>query len=273
MIKINRFRKIFRRKHNRKQKREPNRNIEYSASITVEAALIIPIFLFLCIRLISLFELMNTYSQIQMSLFETNQKNVKELHKIELQNQWTVSKKVSDYLKEIEFNYKSIKNGKRGFSYINTTVLDENDCIDLVVAYQIKPLLENNFANTSFLSRCKMRVWTGYDVLKNVQEKNKKEIAYITETGTVYHTNRKCSHLNLTLKIISKKKSSYATNYNGVTYEACEMCGYLEMSKEIIITNYGTKYHTNKLCSGIKRTIIGIEIDKIRNRRKCSRCL
>ena len=64
----------------------------------------------------------------------------------------------------------------------------------------------------SIVSCCYMRAWTGYDVERNAGGSESEEYVYITETGTVYHRERNCTHLTLSIELAGKDEVEQLRN-------------------------------------------------------------
>ncbi len=50
-------------------------------------------------------------------------------------------------------------------------------------------------------------------------------IVYVAENGTVYHLSRSCSHLDLSIRPIDRGDVDNARNAGGGKYKPCEICG------------------------------------------------
>ena len=50
-------------------------------------------------------------------------------------------------------------------------------------------------------------------------------IVYVAENGTVYHLSRSCTHLDLSIRPINSDRVGDARNSGGGKYKRCEICG------------------------------------------------
>lgn len=175
-------------------------------------------------------------------------------------------------------NSSCIQEGFQGVSFYYTKVLDDENCIDIIVSYRIRiPLPILGLSDMGARQRIRVRAWNGHKVTATyVENQNAEEeeiIVYITETGRVYHRSDQCSHIKLSTKQVSMI-SPGLRNVNGGRYYPCEICcknkGNTE--GEFYITDYGVRYHQNKNCSRIKRTVQKISISKVEERKPCKRC-
>ena len=160
-------------------------------------------------------------------------------------------------------------------SMLRSSVMKENGIVDLIADYRLTPAL--NFfklPGISLCSRAYAHAWTGYDAEGTDDGDGSDErIVYITETGTVYHLSRSCSHLNLTILSIRNGTQDSYRNKAGERYSLCALCGPAPPTQSnIYITSEGSNYHSSLSCSALKRTIYEIPISEVGSRKACSRC-
>ncbi|MFI3212924.1 MAG: hypothetical protein R3Y24_06235 [Eubacteriales bacterium] len=211
--------------------------LSIQASMTIEGAIGIPLFLFFMITILSLIHMYQEYSV-----------GLSDLHQ--------QGKQLAMY----------------GYGYGEIIAFDD-DMVELNNYIEVKPIISEMIFPTIYaLNKCYMRQWTGYDVEHVTEESIEDEYVYITENGTVYHESRSCSYLNLSIKMIDKSALLTSKNVDGTGYSPCELCGDAGMGDLYYITDYGTRYHKSLSCSGLKRTIQSILRSEINGRPPCSRC-
>ena len=266
-------------------------------SLTLETALVLPIFLSLTISLISILEMMNLYARVEYALHETARemavtaypayyiKSIGEEYfesdtDLELPDASILNPVLSETLVRTLFteqfglnnlNKSLIKNGEAGIFFFRSSVIDEKGDIDLCVTYKVEPLF-NIFkvGEMTFANRVKVHSWIGY---KSDSNDGEEEYVYITENGSVYHTNRSCTHLRLSIDTVSKSDIENCRNKDGKKYEKCKKCaGNISDAEFFYITDYGEAYHTSLSCSGLKRTIYKVKLSEVSDRKKCERC-
>ena len=118
-----------------------------------------------------------------------------------------------------------------------------------------------------------VRTWIGRDpnhTLGWKGEEKEKEMVYVTLHGEVYHRDLKCSHIHLSIRLVSDIQRETLRNENGEKYYACEYCG--GGSGMVYITESGNRYHSSLMCSGLKRSILKVPITQLEGMRPCSRC-
>jgi hypothetical protein len=98
-------------------------------------------------------------------------------------------------------------------------------------------------------------------------------MVYITETGSVYHIKIDCSHIKLSVREVFGLPYDLRNEY-GAKYDSCEACCTGREVEDAIyyITSDGTKYHTRRTCSKIKRNVREIRLSEVGNRAPCKRC-
>ena len=259
-------------------------------SLTVEAALILPIFLFAVLTYLYIAEAIRfsgnteealhqsarqlaTYSYAyEHALGETETGNLISSKGLSL----TVGKSMvmkhlgSDYADE-----SPVEGGSGGISFLRSSVLEGDEIIDLVVSYKVDtPFDIFGIKNFGVINRARIRAFTGYDNTrrKDSDSEEDEETVFITEHGTVYHRNINCSHLKITVRETTKADVSGERNDNGGRYYPCEFCGNRSASDRLYITSEGDRYHTTLTCSALKRGIQAVPLSKVGDRRACMTC-
>ena len=120
--------------------------------------------------------------------------------------------------------------------------------------------------------QCVVKPWTGYDVTGTKTREEEDSIVYMTEHGSVYHKNRACTYLTLSIRAVAFYSLPEKKNMSGESYKACEYCGENRMVTVVFITSYGNKYHTSTKCQGLKRTIRSIPLSQVKGVNPCQKC-
>lgn len=257
--------------------------------MTVEASLILPIFMMLLMNLLSMIEVYRIHSSVAMSLWEEGRNVAKYLYLKEAGEEafdvlgemsserlgaiWTSLSARRQIIKDLE-NYpiweKIVKSGENGFFVAGE--IEESGIVQIDCSYRIHPLfasltpvskeLENHYYG---------HAWIGY-VLDGGKTDEEEIWVYITETGTVYHKNRGCSYLNPSIRSVSAGEVGKLRNRSGAIYYECPLCDDLPAVSNCYITDYGTDYHRSITCSGLKRTIYAIKLSEAEGKGACSKC-
>lgn len=256
-----------------------------SASMTVEASLVLPLFLFAFLNLVSIIEVYRFQSNMSAAMHSVAKQMA--AHGIEYEalsdgSVGTVEKaaltvyaanRVKNIVGEDYFEASPIMDGFTSISWFNSHVMEEDDCIDLAAVYNIKPPVSiMSFKGLRMYNRMCARAWTGYD---NENQKNlagnEEKIVYITPEGKVYHNSRVCTYLKLSIVSVDLSFIENMRNKNGEKYYPCESCGG-GGKKVVFATDYGNRYHSTLQCSGLKRTIMAVPLSEAGGRGECTKC-
>lgn len=183
------------------------------------------------------------------------------------------------YLNTEQINRSCIKGGFQGISFDQSSLSGSEDTIDIIATYQIEmPIRLFIIERMNMVQRIKLHKWTGYEVeavyhTEDAKEDTEDEFVYITETGSVYHKDRSCSHIKLTVSAVTGIPDNLR-NDSGGKYYPCESCctGKESTLATFYITSDGTRYHTRRDCSKIKRSVREIKSSEIGSRTPCKRC-
>ncbi|TCL54282.1 hypothetical protein EDD76_12152 [Kineothrix alysoides] len=259
------------------------------ASMTVEAALAVPFFLFFIMNILVIFDMLRLHGNIEEAIHQTgNQmafcgyayKNVEELgfslpdemSSIAMSEVYARGRVIrilgTDYL-----NNTCLSSGAAGLHFVKSSVMKEDDVIDFIVSYKVKPLIGIiGFADFPMENRYYGRAWTGYDVENGQGGQEDDPIVFIAENGVVYHTSRNCTYLCPSINMISAFQKDNIRNEQGEKYHACERCGRAGIQGVLYITSQGNRYHNSLKCSGLKRTIYAVHLSETGGKGKCSKC-
>ena len=120
-------------------------------------------------------------------------------------------------------------------------------------------------------SQCVIKAWNGYDISKENNE-TYETMVYVTEHGKVYHKNRGCNYLVLSIQQIALSQIDEKRNKSGECYDACESCNNQSFVTLVYITDYGNKYHTTTKCQGLKRSVKSIPFSQAEGMELCKKC-
>ena len=111
------------------------------------------------------------------------------------------------------------------------------------------------------------RAWIGFTELENQEV-----FVYITPNGSVYHLSSNCTHLRLSVKAVTMNQALKIKNNHGEKYRSCSLC--IDLPGLLVyVTEEGECYHTERSCSGLKRTIRLVPISQVEQRECCMRCM
>lgn len=247
-----------------------------NASFTVEAALVLPVFLYLTVGTLSFITLMGRAGTLESAIQDTAKQMAVYSYAVKNNGGEAGSLKGGVSAVYARSRLQKYTKGLKGFHLSYSAFLNENEEIDLVAAYRVSsdmPLF--SFGNPEILQRGFVRAWTGQDFRKKAGNGNgttgSKESVYVTENGSVYHKNLNCTHLRLSIRQVSTGAAAGLRNRYGAKYYACSCCK-SGTGSTVYITNTGNRYHVSLSCSGLKRTIRSISVSEADNLPPCSKC-
>lgn len=266
------------------------------AGMTVEAALVLPMFLFFFLNLGSAMEIMRFHGRIETALWSVGREMaiygsaitgpgalvnlnsasgestedlaiLQDLGNLALSYTY-VGNRIEECLGKAYLESAPLKAGTKGLQYLGTNLLNNKDMLELQVTYQIEPLYSfGAFGRFAMENRYYGRLWTGYEVTGE-----KEAIYYLTENAEVFHTTKNCTHLMLAVKSVGWKEARTGVNEYGNLYRPCEKCAVGTPIAQVWIADKGDCYHFREGCSGLKRTYRAVDWEEAQRYRPCSRC-
>lgn len=250
----------------------------FQGSLTVEAALVLPLFLFFMIAAIQYAAALDAAVRYGAALSQTGKTMAAAAYAVQheageggaaaaaLSGAYAHQKVVA-----LAGKSKAVKNINMALS----SFLQEDDRIDLVMTYQIRsPVGLVKLPGNFFLQRACVRAWTGRSESGGADREDRegegKELVYVTQTGSVYHEDPNCTHLRLSIRRIDREAVDSLRNSGGEKYHACEKCGG-GSGAGVYITNEGNRYHGSLSCSGLKRTVRQVDREEC-GLRACKKC-
>lgn len=217
-------------------------------SFTVEAALVIPFCFFVLMSLFSLFQSIVRQNNVQMGMLQAAQAYSCQ----------------EGRLSSLEIFSK------------NGVVLQWNEKEDSTLCftnYTIEiPFLGSRLCK---LNRYQQMAVSNYKGISMIPEESGEEIVYLAENGQVYHRNRECTYLRIIVQTVTLGQSVGLRNQSGGKYYPCEGCckgRTLQEEDTVYLTSYGDRYHWNKTCSKLKRTVREVYRSEVGNLPACSKC-
>lgn len=240
-------------------------------SMTVEAALTIPVFLFAVLCLIYLLEVQALRISVHSAAQGAAKNAAVDIVTVPVLN---VFKFKSDMVRMIgadRLEGSIIQGGKSGISCLGSLYYPSTGEIHVRISYKIR-LPFPGFTDIGVRQKDTfiVKAWTGYT--KPDVEDEDGEIVYITDSGSVYHTDYQCSYLQLSIRFLPSTGLSGIRNLGGARYRACEKCVHGSAMAGVYVTDSGNRYHNSLNCSGLKRLIRAVQKSKVYGKAACSRC-
>lgn len=262
-----------------------------SGSMTVEAAIVLPVFLFFFLNVLWIIEIYRLHSTLLFSLREVGRELSVYAYAYDKIVQEEEDSGLEALMENATFSYLYVKGrveeqagmdyldtsplagGSQGISYLDSSILQQGDIIDLTASYAVAPFVKiAGFYPALCYSRYYGRAWTGYDVEKEAGEETEVIYVYVAENAKVYHIERSCTHITLSVRQIALEETEKIKNQYGEKYTPCEIC-ITDGKGSIYITSTGNRYHQSLECSGLKRTIMVMPRPEAEKHYKmCQRC-
>ena len=149
-----------------------------------------------------------------------------------------------------------VSGGSGGLSFLGSSWMEDGDWIEIRVSYRIRlPISFGNLMEIPVTQICRRRAWTG-NLAEDGGSGEEEELVYVTENGTVYHCSMECTHLNLSIREVAFGSVDGRRNEAGGRYRPCERCAkYSDTPAIVWITQEGNRYHTDRECGGLKRNV------------------
>ena len=250
------------------------------AGMMVEAAVVLPLMLFFLLNLSCAVELIRLHGNLQLALWDVGSRLAVYGYALEdsdvasLFSGFYIQDQVIEYAGKDYLDNSPLKNGSQNISMWKSNIFSSNDELDVILTYPVAPwsgLVP--FTSFRMANRYYAHIWSGYEIPDDPEQSEQElDIVYIAENGVVYHENRNCTHLVLSVREVSRSVAETAVNQWGRGYSPCEKCNPESASLTLYITDEGERYHSDRNCSGLKRTVFSILRSNITGYRACSRC-
>lgn len=239
-------------------------------SMTLEASLVLPLFLFAMTASMLFGEMIMIQGRMYHGLVEAVREMAVEEYYYNHKNRhgtvWMARTLQKKYGGEGSQSG-AVKIGN--VSFAGSQIPNGQDEIELHMSYQIS--LNYPFIGTKKIrikEKVAQKAFTGYQPTAFEAGKG---YAYVTEYGTVYHTSMQCSHIMLKIS----DGGEVEKYLNGETkYEPCAKCikDTAQEIHQLFVAKEGDCYHSSLSCSGLTRLIRKVTIWEVEGMELCSRC-
>lgn len=240
------------------------------AVLTIETALILPLFVVMMVTLISLMTVFYAGLKIETAVNEEAKLMARNLYDDSGYNTSIVETDIYARLGSSFLNSGMIVGGASGLDFTNTDLTDK-EIIRISVKYGMPVpfgLLPGSCYYFEKSAVC--HSWTGY--VRGLGGFYDSEYVYMTENGTVYHKSRECSHIRLRIIEVSNSDIAGLRNSSGGKYKRCIYCRPDSAESKLYITEDGDRYHGTLNCSGLKRSVYRVRLSETGGIRPCARC-
>lgn len=264
----------------------------FSASLTVEAAIVLPLFLFFCSNVLWLFEMVRFQSSMLLALHDAGQQvstyafcaeHAADLAGLgedfalpagaaegALFTEGFVRNETAEKLSAVH----AVAGGTGGISYLQSEYDLANGTVLLAADYQFRPFVPV-IAPAKVLAQTLVycHLWTGYQKPADGKGDADDAIVYVTPTGEVYHRDRNCTYLKPSVQQVAASALEQARNSSGGRYYPCEVC-HPKKTGILFVTRSGNRYHSRLDCPSLKRTANAVTLKWAveHGYRACSKC-
>ena len=257
--------------------------------MTIEAAIVLPLFLFFVIAFSYFLIILSLQADIQfrmeeaarqigtLAYFTEHTDQASETSSVGINSLSIKALLLKDGLGD-KINRSRIKGGTEGLYVYHSSFDMKSGILDIVLNYTYDiPFLPDNIGDIRFVQRSRSHVWTGKELKDtnggNGDSETEKTTVYVTPYGTAYHLSTECHYLDLSVYVVSADDVAKKRNKDGAKYYMCtDCCKKGETYETVYITDYGTNWHSDLHCTGLKRTIESIDISEVGNRHACPMC-
>lgn len=254
-------------------KKERTSTFASKGSLTLEAAVVLPVFLFAGLCLAYLLEMMTIQTTIHHAMHSVGKEIAQVAYSSPMISTYGIQQHMIKNIGEERLEKSMIAGGAKGLdcskskSDWNTAEIELSACYDLEI-----PVLFFRIPLISKEETLRVKGWTGYVPGADGVQKN--EVVYVTDYGLVYHKDMHCTYLELSIRAVRPEDVETLKNQSGGKYRACQFCEKpTENTKRLYVTGYGDRYHTSLDCNRIKRNIYAVPLDEAYGLGGCSKCV
>ena len=180
------------------------------------------------------------------------------------------------YARQVDMTQKLLETAEKSAVYRAVGQTDEGSGNDGTCrkSYRDAPMVNFPGAGGLWLTaEVRVRPWTGYDGDLGLEgESPDCRIVYISDNREVYHTSPECSYLDIHLTSMSKAQVKGGRNRDGQRYTACDRCCRGYAGSVVYVSENGSHYHSSTACGGLARSPEAVLMSAIKDLSLCSRC-
>ena len=212
-------------------------------SITVEAAMAVPIFFFATLALVLLLELLSVQTAVRSGLQEAGKKLAVQAVEVPAVIPSNLERDVVNSIGAERLERSIVEGGSSGINCNQSYLSPFTGIGEIQASYQVRiPVPGFAIAPISYKETMRIKAWTGYEAGGFGEEDD--QIVYVTDTGVVYHKNPHCTHLDLSIHAAASSELNSLRNESGGKYHACEKCVHgSSKGSNVYITDQGDRYH------------------------------
>lgn len=263
----------FRDPAKREIRRKNERGFRRKASLTLEAALTVPLFLMALLAVICMMDIYRIQAEVKISLSQSARELGMYAAAVPGDGQSPVDavstaacilygqQKLPDLGERVQVSL--LRSSYRG----STITLQADIFYTLPVGFGPwqSILLKNTASAGAWVGNGGDRGWSS-------GEGDYEEMVYITETESVYHTSASCTHIRLSVHAGTISTVRNLRNAYGDLYKSCSKCRPDASAGTVYYAEKGDCYHSDAGCSGLKRTVRLVKKSEVEGKSVCTRC-
>lgn len=260
-------------------------------SLTIEAAMALPIFLFFMVILMLPMRLLNEGRRIQTALEAAGEEvsqyayvidQLTRGEKLEVSGGDGLTGEFAEALTEkgiLLYVQKRVEGSVdfkqfESVSFARSSVLREGETIDLIMNYRLRlPFSVFGLDSIPMTARSCRRAWLGREGGSSKGSSQEEELVYVGKYSQRYHRKRNCHYLYNDIQQISKKDVETIRNTFGRKYKPCSICGrFAGENSNVYVMPGGERYHSDRNCTSIEAYVKAVPLSEVRHLGACSYC-
>ncbi len=253
----------------------------FRGSMVVEAAMVIPVFVFAVTILISIIMVTGVQMRVRQAVHESVRSAGSAPYSLGIspgKGAAAFTKAAAlgavkvcfmDNMREHTTASGLIEGGAGGVVLTTDMLNREAAAIHITAAYKAKvPLAFWSGGSIDVKQEIESYAWLGDEFMDG---SNREKMVYITPHGSVYHEDINCTYLKPAVYSESYSNVGSLRNSGGERYRGCESCTKKTgiTPGNVYITKYGNRYHINPNCVKIRHEVITVPVSKVRDRHLC----
>lgn len=264
-----------------------------AASVSVEAALSLSVFIFAMVCMMYPFRMMERQRQVQAALESVNERLCQYAYlEYMLTNGEELPKEDGDWKEGLILGLADDaakegakvlalemfdQEGMSGLSFAGSSFREDGETSSLCLDYQMDmPFSILGLNALPFSSGSIRRAWIGREGRTEEsggEDKSPDQVVYVGKTSSRYHLSRECHYLSNKLQSVPFDDVSSYRNQDGGKYYPCAVCaGGAESGDTVYIMKSGSRYHANTRCTAITSYIRAVRLSEVQDLGPCSYC-
>ena len=240
------------------------------AGMTLETSLILPIFLFSILGLISIMDIMKIKACVDLAVVEVGNEIAIERYSKDMATplfSYSLEKKINSFL-EKNLPKDDFKRVEKTLSIKKISGIDEENIVSFELNYRIIP----KFRILDFITIGLTATYYGHDWCGWRTTDQAETMVFLSDYASVYHMDKNCKYLNVTIISVGYKSLEKYRNNDGDKYRKCNFCITGKIGDKVYITPEGNSFHTSDNCIGLTRSLHTVPISAVKGKRVCLGC-